>query len=70
MTEQEFKRKYNDVEKLPTHIFSSRDLTKPVGKEFREYLLFLIHLLFPLYLIVYLTGCTTFQKIDYCYHRN
>ena len=42
MTEQEFKRKYNDVEKLPTHIFSSRDLTKPVGKEFREYLLFLL----------------------------
>ena len=42
MTEQEFKRKYDDVEKLPTHIFSSRDLTKPVGKEFREYLLFLL----------------------------
>jgi len=42
MTEQEFKRKYNDVEKLPTHIFSSRDLTKPVGKDFREYLLFLL----------------------------
>ena len=42
MTEQEFKRKYGDVEKLPPHIFSSRDLTKPVGKEFREYLLFLL----------------------------
>lgn len=42
MTEQEFKRKYKSVEKLPPHIFKSRDLTKPVGKEFREYLLFLV----------------------------
>ena len=42
MNEQEFKRKYNSVENLPPHIFSSRDLTKPVGREFREYLLFLL----------------------------
>ena len=42
MTEQEFKRKYDDVGKLPTHVFNSRDLTKPVGTEFREYLLFLL----------------------------
>ena len=42
MTEAEFKRKYNSVDKLPPHIFSSRDLTKPVGKEFKEYLLFLL----------------------------
>lgn len=42
MTEKEFKRRYGSVEKLPPHIFSSRDLTKPVGKEFREYLSFLL----------------------------
>ena len=42
MTEQEFKIKYHSVDALPPHIFSSRDLTKPVGKEFREYLLFLL----------------------------
>jgi hypothetical protein len=32
--------------------------------------LFLIHLLFPLYLIVLLAGYTTFQKKGYCCHRN
>ena len=42
MTELEFKMKYPRVDTLPPHIFSSRDLTKPVGKEFREYLLFLL----------------------------
>lgn len=43
MTEIQFKKKYNSVDKLPTHLFKSRDLTKPVGKEFREYLLFLLN---------------------------
>ena len=43
MTEQQFKRKYNSVSSLPTHLFRSRDLTKPVGQEFREYLLFLVN---------------------------
>ena len=42
MTEQEFKMKYPSVDTLPPHVFSSRDLTKPVGREFREYLSFLL----------------------------
>lgn len=42
MTEKEFKMKYHSVDTLPPHIFSSRDLTKPVGDEFRAYLSFLL----------------------------
>ena len=42
MNEKEFKMKYHSVDTLPPHIFSSRDLTKPVGKEFRDYLSFLL----------------------------
>ena len=42
MTEQEYKIKYHSVDTLTPHIFSSRDITKPVGKEFRAYLSFIL----------------------------
>lgn len=43
MTEKEFKHKYKTVSSLPTHLFRSRDLTKPVGKEFIAFLTFLMN---------------------------
>ena len=41
MTPDEFKRKYNTVDKLPKHVFSDRALCKPVGEELRTFLTFL-----------------------------
>ena len=42
MQESSFKKKYNNVDNLPPHVFMNRDMTRPVGKEFIEYLAFLI----------------------------
>lgn len=42
MQESSFKRKYSSVDSLPPHVFLNRDMTKPVGKEFIEYLSFLV----------------------------
>lgn len=43
MQESSFKRKYSSVASLPPHVFLNRDMTKPVGKEFIEYLSFLVN---------------------------
>lgn len=42
MTPEQFKRKFNTVQSLPAHIFTDRELSAPVGKEFRDFLRFLV----------------------------
>lgn len=41
--QEEFKKKYNKVENLPSHVFLDMELSHPVGDEFREYLTFLFN---------------------------
>ena len=42
MTPEQFKRKYNSIDKLPKHVFVDRELSKPVGDELKEFLTFLV----------------------------
>jgi len=42
MTPEQFKRKYNTVDKIPKHVFIDRELSKPVGTELKEFLTFLV----------------------------
>lgn len=42
MTPEQFKRKYNSVEKLPAHVFTDRELSAPVGDELCEFLQWLL----------------------------
>lgn len=42
MTPTDFKRKYKSVEDLPSHVFTDRELSNPIGEELCEFLQFLL----------------------------